>query len=102
MGVECPKRRRPNGQSDEVQGFLFSQAVPAEFSARLYVDGSPQDVPGSGSMTLTLDRGEHQVYVELLDARKRQIIRTETVTFFVKQASVGFRQPLPAPRNIGR
>jgi hypothetical protein len=79
-----------------------SQAVPAEFSARLYVDGSPQDVPGSGSMTLTLDRGEHQVYVELLDARKRQIIRTETVTFFVKQASVGFRQPLPAPRNIGR
>lgn len=79
-----------------------SQAVPAEFSARLYVDGSPQDVPGSGSITLTLDRGEHKVYVELLDARKRQIITTETVTFFVKQASVGFNRSLPAPANIGR
>ena len=79
-----------------------SQAVPAEFSARLYVDGKPQDVPGSGSMTLTLDRGEHQVYVELLDARKRQIIATETVTFFVKQASVGFNRPIPTPRSVGR
>jgi len=79
-----------------------SQAVPAEFSARLYVDGKPQDVPGSGSMRLTLDRGEHQVYVELLDARKRQIIATQTVTFFVKQASVGFNRPPSTPRNSGR
>ena len=78
------------------------QAVPAEFSARLYVDGKPQDVPGSGSMTLTLDRGEHQVYVELLDARKRPIIATETVTFFVKQASVGFNRPIPTQRSVGR
>jgi hypothetical protein len=79
-----------------------SQAVPAEFSARLYVDGKPQEVPGSGSMTLTLDRGEHKVYVELLDARKRPIIATETVTFFVKQASVGFNRPIPTPRSVGR
>jgi len=79
-----------------------SQAVPPEFSARLYVDGSPRDVPGSGSISLTLDRGEHKVYVELLDARKRQIIATETVTFFVKQASVGFARPVPAQGNNGR
>ncbi|MCW8871291.1 MAG: DUF4124 domain-containing protein [Xanthomonadales bacterium] len=79
-----------------------SQPVPPELSARLFVDGSPQDVPGSGSVTLTLDRGEHRVYVELLDARKRRIIATQTVTFFVKQQSVGFKRPAPSPRASGR
>ena len=79
-----------------------SQSVPPELSARLFVDGSAQDVPGSGSVTLTLDRGEHQVYVELLDARKRRIITTQTVTFFVKQQSVGFNRPVPSPRSSGR
>jgi hypothetical protein len=79
-----------------------SQSVPPELSARLFVDGRPQDVPGSGSVTLTLDRGEHQVYVELLDARKRRIIATQTVTFFVKQQSVGMNRPAPSPRNSGR
>jgi hypothetical protein len=79
-----------------------SQSVPPELSARLFVDGNAQDVPGSGSVTLTLDRGEHQVYVELLDARKRRIITTQTVTFFVKQQSVGFNRPVPSPRSSGR
>ena len=62
-----------------------SQPVPPELSVRLYVDGQPRDVAGSGSVTLTLDRGEHQVYAELLDARKRPIMTTERVTFFIKQ-----------------
>jgi hypothetical protein len=79
-----------------------SQSIPPEFSARLYVDGEPQGVPGNGSMTLTLDRGEHQVYVELLDARKRQIIKTETITFFVKQHSAQFNRAVPTPRNNSR
>jgi len=70
------------------------QPVPPELQARLYVDGVAQPVPASGSLSLTLDRGEHQVYAELLDARGRQIVATERVVFFVKQASVGFR---PAP-----
>jgi len=74
-----------------------SQAVPEELSARLYVDGTPQDVPPSGSVTLTLDRGEHQVYAELVDARGRQIVATATVTFFVKQATVGMRLLWPVP-----
>ncbi len=78
------------------------QAVAPELSARLYVDGKPQDVPGSGSVSLTLDRGEHQVYAELLDNRKRRIVTTDTVTFFVKQHSVNFNQPTPAPRSVGR
>lgn len=64
--------------------------IPPEMSARLFVNGQPQDAPASGSTTLTLERGEHQVYVELLDARKRRIVATETVTFFVKQHSALF------------
>jgi len=78
-----------------------SQPVPPEFSARLFVDGKPQDVPPGGSVTLTLDRGEHQVYAELVDARGRKIIVTETVTFFVQQATVGMRLPRPAPLSTG-
>ncbi len=70
-----------------------AQPVPPELQARLFVDGVAQSVPASGSISLTLDRGEHQVYAELLDARGRQIVATEKVVFFVKQASVGFRRP---------
>jgi hypothetical protein len=69
-----------------------AQPVPPELTARLYVDGVAQSVPASGSISLTLDRGEHQVYAELLDARGRRIVATDTVVFFVKQASVGMRQ----------
>jgi Domain of unknown function (DUF4124) len=78
-----------------------AQAVPPELSARMFVDGAPRSVPPNGSLSLTLDRGEHQVYVELLDARGRRIITTETVVFFVKQASVGFLEPGSAPRRFG-
>jgi len=78
-----------------------SQPIPANLSARLFVDGEPRQVPASGSVSLTLDRGEHQVYVELLDERNRPIIATEKVTFFVKQASVGFNSAVPSARNRG-
>ena len=64
-----------------------SQPIPEGLSARLYVDGQAQEAPAAGSTTLTLDRGEHQVYVELLDERKRRLLATDTVTFFVKQGS---------------
>lgn len=76
-----------------------SQPIPPELSVRLYVDGQPRDVAGSGSVTLTLDRGEHQVYAELLDARKRPIMTTERVTFFIKQHSVGFNRSAARPRQ---
>jgi hypothetical protein len=79
-----------------------AQSAPPELSARLFVDGAPQEVPVSGSVTLTLDRGEHQVYAELLDARKRRIVTTDTVTFFVKQHSVNFNQPVLRPQGGGR
>jgi hypothetical protein len=74
-----------------------SQEIPPEMSTVLYVDGEPRDVPAAGSSTLTLDRGEHQVYAELRDQRKRRIVTTPTVTFFVKQHSVLFNRPNGSP-----
>ena len=76
-----------------------SQPALPEMSALLYVNGEPQEVASQGSTTLTLDRGEHQVYAELRDSRKRRIITTDTVTFFVKQHSVNFNRPAVGPRN---
>jgi hypothetical protein len=67
-----------------------SQPVLPDLSAKLYVDGQAQDVAGSGSVSLTLERGEHTVYAELLDARNRRIVTTDTITFFVKQHSANF------------
>lgn len=79
-----------------------AQPIPPEMAVKLYVDGAAQDVVGNGSVSLTLDRGEHTVYAELLDVRKRRIVSTETITFFVKQHSVNFNGPGVAPRNTGR
>lgn len=76
-----------------------SREMLPDITARLYVDGQPQDVSPNGSLSLTLDRGEHNVYAELLDSRKRRIVNTDTVTFFVKQYSQNFNRPRPNPGN---
>jgi hypothetical protein len=76
-----------------------SEPVPPEMKVLLYLNGEGQPAPASGSLTLTLDRGEHQVYAELRDERNRRIVQTDTVTFFVKQHSVNFNRPTPTPRN---
>lgn len=70
-----------------------SVPVQEDMSVQLFVDGAAREAPSDGGVTLTLDRGEHQVYAELRDARNRRIVRTDTVTFFVKQHSVNFNRP---------
>jgi len=70
-----------------------SQPIPPEFQVVLFVDGKSQQGQASGSMSLVLDRGEHQVYAELRDERKRRIITTPVVTFFVQQHSVNRSRP---------
>ncbi len=67
-----------------------SQPTPEGMSAVLFVNGQPRDVPASGSVSLTLDRGEHRVSVELRDGRNRRIVASDPVVFFVKQHSVNF------------
>jgi hypothetical protein len=75
-----------------------TEPIPPELSVLLYVNEKSQKAPASGGVTLTLDRGEHQVYAELRDARNRRIVTTDTVTFFVKQHSVNFNRPAVGPR----
>ena len=76
-----------------------SQPIREGLVVTLYVDGAPRPVLSGDSVSLVLDRGEHQVYAVLRDANKRRIAATETVTFFVKQHSVNFNRPTPSPRN---
>jgi hypothetical protein len=66
------------------------RAIMPGMSVMLYVDGTPQQAPAQGGVTLTLDRGEHQVYAELRDPRGRRVVTTDSVTFFVKQHSAKF------------
>jgi hypothetical protein len=82
-----------------VVGGGTSEPPLPDMSARLYVDETPQDVPAIGNVSLTLDRGEHNVYAELLDARKRVIVTTQPVTFFIHQNSVNFNQRAVSPPN---
>jgi len=68
-----------------------------DLNVRLFVDGTPENAPATGGMSLTLDRGEHKVFAELRDARNRRILTTRPVTFFIKQSSVNFNRPRPSP-----
>jgi hypothetical protein len=70
-----------------------SAEIPPEMNVMVYVDGKGQKALGAGSVSLTLDRGEHQVYAELRDERNRRIVTTPTVTFFIQQHSANFRRP---------
>jgi len=74
-----------------------SKPIPDDLRVVLYVNGEGQSAPGAGSTTLMLERGEHQVYAVLRDARNRRVVATETVTFFVKQHSVNFNRPGNGP-----
>jgi hypothetical protein len=68
-------------------------------SVRVYIDGQLQANTQDNMFAVTLDRGEHQVYAELLDDRGRRVVASPTVTFFVKQNAVGFNRPAAAPKN---
>ena len=64
----------------------------------IFVDGKQLE-PTTNSSIIVGDmwRGAHEVYAELKDASNRQIARTSTVTFHIKQFSVNF----PVRRNQG-
>jgi hypothetical protein len=62
-------------------------ALRPDMSVRLYLDGTPREVTRQSMMAMTLDRGEHTVFAELLDGRGRRIVSTPPVTFFVHQGS---------------
>lgn len=74
-----------------------SQAPLDGMQAVLFIDGDRQNVPPAGSVTVALDRGEHEVHAELRDSGNRRIVTSEKVTFFIKQHSVNFNRPRPSP-----
>jgi hypothetical protein len=74
-------------------------AITPDLNVRVFVNGKAQAAPATGGVSLTLDRGEHRVFAELRDARNRRIIKTNTVTFFVKQHSANFNRARPRPRG---
>lgn len=72
-----------------------AEPIPPNLKVMLYVDGQAQQAPDASGVSLTLDRGEHQVYAELRDQRNRRVAATETVTFFIQQHSVNRNRPGP-------
>lgn len=76
-----------------------STALQDGMGVNLFVDGLKQPTTGDNMAALKLERGEHKVYAQLLDARGRNVIASETVTFYVKQYSANFKQPNTATNN---
>jgi len=74
-----------------------STPLQSDLQVRVFIDGVQQPATQSSTIALTLDRGEHSVYAELLDSRGRRLVTTSTVTFFVKQQAVGFIAPNRSP-----
>jgi hypothetical protein len=70
-----------------------SKPLEDGMTVKVYVDGTLQTGDQGGMLALTLDRGEHTVYAELFDARGRRVVTSSSVTFFVKQQSIGFNRP---------
>jgi hypothetical protein len=58
----------------------------------LTVNGETTQVAPQGSVSLTLDRGEHNVQATLRDEGGRVVANAGPVTFFVRQSSVGFNR----------
>jgi len=83
--------------SPVVVGWGSATALLPDMSVRLFVNGQPQADTRDGMVALTLERGDYQIYAELLDARGRRVVLSPTVMFFLKQHSVGPNLPAPVP-----
>ncbi|OLO04515.1 DUF4124 domain-containing protein [Salinicola socius] len=92
----------PTGQAGNVQVKLaIEPALQRDDRVQLRVDGKISQSPMHTSVFALsqLDRGEHQLQAELLDAQGRVRLSTPTVTLYVQRASVN----LPAnPNNPNR
>jgi len=82
-----------------VVSWAASEPLLPNLNVRVFVDGTPREDTEGGMIALVLDRGEHQVYAEMRDARGRRIVVTDTVTFFVMQQSVGSNRPVVRPNR---
>ena len=56
-------------------------------SVSVVVNGQSYESEPTRNISVTIDRGEHQVYAILKDRQGRRIVTSDIVTFYVKQAS---------------
>lgn len=57
-------------------------------SVSVVLNGAAQEASPTGNVMATLDRGEHKVYAVLMDEGGTRIATSETVTFYVQQATI--------------
>ena len=94
----------PTGYAGNVQVELsIEPALRDDHRVRLLVDGqiSQSAMHTSVFMVTGLNRGEHQLVAELLDANGRVRHRSEPVTLFVQRASVNMPRNPNNPSNSG-
>ncbi len=65
-----------------------SEPLREGLSVRFNIDGSAQTASGENMMGVTLDRGAHTVSATIVDDKGRPLVNTDTVTFYVHQASI--------------
>jgi len=79
----------PPGQTTIIVTLALKPALQEGHLAQLYIDGRAQ---GSATASTTfsvsnLNRGKHNVYIEVLGGSKKRKAKTKAVTFHVKQHS---------------
>lgn len=65
-----------------------SEPLQEGLSVRFNIDGAAQTASVENMMGVTLERGSHTVSASIVDATGRPVVSTDTVTFYVHQASV--------------
>lgn len=88
--------------NDATVAWAAGQPLRPGMSVVITVDGQKREPTVQPTLVLQqMDRGEHTVGAELVDARNRRIASAQPVTFYVRQYSVNFNQPQAQPRNPG-
>ncbi|OUS11082.1 hypothetical protein A9Q89_10140 [Gammaproteobacteria bacterium 53_120_T64] len=79
----------PPGQTSVAIELNLQPALQEGHRVQLYIDGRPQGSPAaSGTFSVAgLFRGKHTANAVILGADKKRKIKTQTVSFFVKQHS---------------
>ncbi|VAW41878.1 hypothetical protein MNBD_GAMMA01-1498 [hydrothermal vent metagenome] len=64
-------------------------SLPANYRIKFFLDGLPRGKVKSNSQLIAdVERGEHTLYAQVIDAHSRQVIKTTpTITFHMKQHS---------------
>ena len=79
-----------DGSGDAAISVQVTPPVESRLGHRLEVvmDGQAQAINGTGVTLTNLDRGEHTVQARVVDRDGNELIRTNSVTFFVQRPTV--------------